>query len=427
MALSGQKIKKALVITAGTTLDPIIESIRKNDANFVYLVYGRPLSPEQQPNPFDIAYKAKKEAEKLGKSVSTREIDNPEDIDLCISIFRKLTKELSEFDEVIVNFTGGTKPMSAAAFYVFLTEMIPSELVFEYVGGKVRNEHGRVTRMEVKKSYRTASEELFRKIISYIQNFQFFLAKELSKSLPEKSKYKFIKKAAEAFWLWDSFEYEKAIRILNEIGEVAKALIGEAAFNKIPENVVKLRNTGNIVVRALRKMRKYQIEKSIGDVKKCYTLSLDAIANAERRLKTHNYTEAVLRTYRAIEIATQVKLLEKGINPWKVNWSKIPNYQSLLASLGYKDEEHAPEQLTLWNGLYVLDFVESSRLMNKIHRDLQFISQLRNSSALEHGYSSVSKENAERAVEKSLKIVKTILELEDISEINNLRLFYPGE
>ena len=65
--------------------------------------------------------------------------------------------------------------------------------------------------------------------------------------------------------------------------------------------------------------------------------------------------------------------------------------------------------------------------MNKIHRDLQFISQLRNSSALEHGYSSVSKENAERAVEKSLKIVKTILELEDISEINNLRLFHPSE
>ena len=359
-------MRKALIITVGTTPDPIIESIKKNDVEVVYLVYGRPLSPDQDPNPFNVAYDAKLRAEKIGKLAIPIEISDPEDVDSCVSVFRELAKDTYKFDEVIVNFTGGTKPMSAAAFYVFLTEMIPSRLVFEYVGGKVRNEHGRVTRMEVKKSYRTASEELFRKIISYIQNFQFFLAKELSKSLPEKSKYKFIKKAAEAFWLWDSFEYEKAIRILNEIGEVAKALIGEAAFNKIPENVVKLRNTGNIVVRALRKMRKYQIEKSIGDVKKCYTLSLDAIANAERRLKTHNYTEAVLRTYRAIEIATQVKLLEKGINPWKVNWSKIPNYQSLLASLGYKDEEHAPEQLTLWNGLYVLDFVESSRLMNKI-------------------------------------------------------------
>lgn len=425
MALRGQKFEKALVITVGTTLDPIIESIRKNDADFVYLVYGRSLSPEQRPNPFDIAYRAKQKAEELGKAVTTKEIDNPEDIDTCISIFRELTKELSEFDEVIVNFTGGTKPMSAAAFYVFLTEMIPSKLVFEYVGGKKRDEHGRVTRMEMKKSYRTASEELVKKIISYTQNSQFFFAKELSKSLPEKSKYKFIKKATEAFWLWDSFEYEKAVKILNEIGKVAETLIGEPTFNNIPENVVKLRNIGNIIISALRKMRKYQVEKIIGDVKKCYILSLDAIANAERRLKTHNYTEAVLRAYKAIEIATQVKLLEKGINPWKINWSKITNYRKLLTSLGYKDEKHAPQQLTLWNGLYVLDFITSPKLMDKIHRDLQFISQLRNNSTLEHGYSPISRENAEKAVKKSLEIVKTILELENIPEIDNLRLFYP--
>ena len=413
-------MKKALVITVGTTPEPIIESIKKNDVDIVYLVYGRPLSPDQDPNPFDITNKAKSMAKEIGRYATTKEISNPEDIDSCILVFRELVKEVSESDEVIVHFTGGTKPMAAAAFYVFLTEMIPSRLIFEYVGGKVRDEYGRVIEMEMKKSYKTASEELSRKVISYMEECQFYLAKKVSESLPDRV-YGFLKKATEAFWLWDSFEYEKAARILNEIGKTAEILEGRD-FGLIPENVVKLRNVGNVIVDALKKMRKCQ-NKEIVDVEGCYLLSLDAIANAERRLKTHNYIEAVLRAYRAVEVATQVKLLDNKINPWNVEWSKIVNYRDLLDLLGYKDDESAPKQLTLWNGLCVLDFIESRDIFDKIKDDLQLISQLRNNSKLEHGYSSVGRENAEDAVNKAFRIVKTIIGVENFPEINNLRVF----
>lgn len=413
-------MRRVLIVTVGTTIEPVIESIEKNNAELVYLVYGRPLSPDQDPNPFNIAYSAKSKAEERSILASPVEISDPEDIDSCVSVFRKLAKDAYEFDEVIVNFTGGTKPMSAAAFYVFLTEMIPSRLIFEYVGGKVRNEYGRVTRMEVKKSYQTASEELARKVVSHIEECQFYLAKKFSESLPERT-YGFLKKAAETFWLWDLFEYEKAVRILNEIGKSAEIFEGRV-FGQIPENVVKLRNVGNAVVNALRKMKKYQNEKVVGDVEGCYLLSLDAVTNAERRLKTHNYIESVLRAYRAVEVATQVKLLENKINPWKVEWSRIANYKEILEELGYKDEVYAPEKLTLWNGLSVLNFLETG-LKDKINDDLQFISQLRNNSKLEHGYSSISGENAENAVNKSFRIVKTIIGTEGFPEINNLRIF----
>jgi CRISPR-associated protein (TIGR02710 family) len=414
-------MRRVLIVTVGTTPEPIIESIEKNEAEIVYLVYGRPLSPNQTPNPFDVTYSAKLKVEKMGRLATPIEISDPEDIDSCVSVFRKLAMDVSEFDEVIVNFTGGTKPMSAAAFYVFLTEMIPSRLTFEYVGGKVRNEYGRVTRMEAKKSYKTASEELSRRVIAHMEECQFYLAKKFSESLPDRV-YGFLKKAAEAFWLWDSFEYEKAVRVLNEIGKTAETLEG-VAFGQIPENVVKLRNVGNAVVDALRKMRKCQNGKVI-DVKRCYLLSLDAIANAERRLKTHNYVEAVLRAYRAIEVATQVKLLNNKINPWNVEWGKIANYRDLLSLLEYKDDESIPKQLTLWSGLRVLDFIESRGIFDKIKDDLQFISQLRNNSKLEHGYSSISRENAENVINKALGIVKTIIGVEDFPEINSLRVFF---
>lgn len=415
-------MRKALIITVGTTPDPIIESIKKNDAEVVYLVYGRPLSPDQDPNPFNVAYDAKLKAEEIGKVVVPIEVSDPEDIDSCVSVFRELAKDTCEFDEVVVNFTGGTKPMSAAVFHVFVTEAIPSKVVFEYVGGKIRDKNGRVIRekMEVKKSYKTASEELSKKVISHLEEYQFYLAKKLSESLPERT-YGFLKKAAEAFWLWDSFEYEKAVRIFNEIGKAAEALEG-LAFGRVPENVVKLRNVGNAVVNALKKMKRCQNEKVVDNVEGCYLLSLDAIANAERRLNTYNYIEAVLRAYRAVEIATQVKLLENKINPWKVEWSGIPNYRDILEALGYKDAVHAPEKLTLWNGLYVLSFFEVG-LMDKISDDLQFISQLRNNSKLEHGYSNIRRESAEDAVNKAMKIVKAIIGVENFPEINNLRIF----
>jgi len=416
-------MRRALVITVGTTSDPIVESIKKNDVEVVYLVYGRPLSPNQDPNPFNVAYDAKLRAKEIGKPAIPIEIGDPENIDSCVSVFRELAKDMDEFDEIIVNFTGGTKPMSAAAFHVFVTEAIPSKVVFEYVGGKIRDKSGRVIReeMEVKKSYKTASEELVRKVISYMVECQFYFAKKFSELLPDRT-YGFLKKAAEAFWLWDSFEYERAVRTLNEIGKTAETL-ENIAFGPVPENVVKLRNVGNVVIDALKKMRKCQNERVVVDVEGCHVLSLDTLINAERRLKTHEYAEAVLRAYRAIEVATQVKLLENNINPWKVEWVKISNYQEVLNLLGYKDEESAPKQLTLWNGLRILDFIKSRGLIDKIHDDLQFISQLRNNSKLEHGYSSISEENAKQVVEKALKVVKNIIGSEDFPEFGNLRIF----
>ncbi len=413
---------KALVITVGTTTSPIIESIMKNDVDVVYLVYGRPLSPDQEPNPFNVAYEARQKAIELNKRAITKEISDPEDIDSCISAFREVVKEVHEFDEIIVNFTGGTKPMSAAAFHVFVTEAIPSKVIFEYVGGKVRDKNGRVIRneMRITKSYLTAPEESAIKIINNLKTYQFHIAKTLAESLPEK-KYDFLKKACNAFWLWDIFEYERAVKILNEIGKAAEVL-ENVAFDVVPENVIKLKNIGNKVVSALRKMRKCQNEKKILDIEGGHLLSLDALANAERRLLTHNYVEAVLRGYRAIEIATQVKLLENGVNPWKVEWSKIDESGELLKSLGY-DKEGAPEQLTLWLGLRVLEFVNSKNIFDKIYNDLQYVSLLRNGSKLEHGYLDIDEEKAKKAIEKSFKIIKTILASEDFSEFENFRIF----
>ncbi len=148
-------MRVALVLTVGTTLDPIIKAIRElhreyppeklSEPAIVILTYGRAFQQQKSPEPFEIAAQAKQLAERLGMRVHPREIPDPENIEEIIHILSRIFEEISEMDRVIVNFTGGTKAMSAAAVYAALNAPLQGELFLDYIGGIVRDEAGRVT------------------------------------------------------------------------------------------------------------------------------------------------------------------------------------------------------------------------------------------------------------------------------------------
>ncbi|MEM2830041.1 MAG: hypothetical protein QXZ14_07295, partial [Candidatus Jordarchaeales archaeon] len=172
---------KVLVATVGTTSDPIIESIEKNDVDLIYLVYGRSF-PGQHPSPLDVAKVVRDRARELRRNTMEREVPDPEDVKSCVDVFKEIIKDLAGKDvsEVIVNFTGGTKTMSAAAFHVFASKA-PSKVVFEYVGGVVRDEAGRVKgNMVIRRDYRTAVEELADEVVKHLEGYEFFLAFKIS-------------------------------------------------------------------------------------------------------------------------------------------------------------------------------------------------------------------------------------------------------
>ncbi|MEM4447731.1 MAG: TIGR02710 family CRISPR-associated CARF protein [Candidatus Jordarchaeales archaeon] len=411
---------RVLVATVGTTHEPIVESVKTNDVDLVYLVHGRPF-PGQHPSPLDVARRVLDYAGAMEKKVVRLEVEDPEDVSLCVEAFKKLVKELADMKagEVIVNFTGGTKPLSAAAFHVFATRA-PFKVVFEYVGGAVRDDRGRVSgRMVVKKDYKTAVEEVADRVVAYVESYQFYLALERSKELPDT--YTFLKKACTALWLWDSFEHEEAVKIINEIGSEAEALLPLQALGRIPENVVKLRSIGNRLVKALKALKDCQNRGAELSTEDGHLAPLEFLANAERRLKTRQYAEAVLRAYRAVEAAVQLRLLENKVNPWNVNWQQIPNSREVLRKL--ECEENPPEHLTLWKGLQLLNIINPISQIDEVVKNLQFVSNLRNNSKLEHGYASVDEENAKKAVEKAMEIVRMLLGEERAQEIEKIRIF----
>lgn len=413
---------KVLVATVGTTSDPIIESIEKNDVDLIYLVYGRSF-PGQHPSPLDVAKVVRDRARELRRNTMEREVPDPEDVKSCVDVFKEIIKDLAGKDvsEVIVNFTGGTKTMSAAAFHVFASKA-PSKVVFEYVGGVVRDEAGRVKgNMVIRRDYRTAVEELADEVVKHLEGYEFFLAFKISEGLPDTYNYRFLKSASKAFWLWDSFEYEEAMKVINEIGDGAEAFVSQQVFGKVPENVVRLRRIGNRLVRAMRGLRKCQGEGAKFREGDGHLVPLEFLANAERRLKMGEYAEAVLRAYRAVEAAVQLRLLENNVNPWSVNWQQIPDHQEILKQLGYS--ESPPEHLTLWNGLQLLSLISPIRQLEEVKDNLQFISNLRNNSKLEHGYAGVDEENAEKSIKKAMEIMRVLLGDERAQEIEKVRIF----
>ncbi len=88
---------------------------------------------------------------------------------------------------IVVDYTGGTKPMSAALVHVALTERSWRELELEYVGGPVRDEHGRVVEeyMVVRRSPRTWVDELTREVLALLGRHAYSQAYTLALRLPK--------------------------------------------------------------------------------------------------------------------------------------------------------------------------------------------------------------------------------------------------
>ncbi|MDR7591349.1 MAG: hypothetical protein QN151_11395, partial [Armatimonadota bacterium] len=152
----------ALLLTVGTTPDPLVkaveEQVQQDSTLVVFLLYGRPF-PGQDPSPFDVAQQVKSRAAQLGVRAEPREVTDPENLDVCLEAAREVLREAAAADRVVVDFTGGTKPLSAALVHAALTEPIAGDLVMEYTGGAVRDSTGRVVReaMRVRRSERTAT------------------------------------------------------------------------------------------------------------------------------------------------------------------------------------------------------------------------------------------------------------------------------
>jgi CRISPR-associated protein (TIGR02710 family) len=386
----------------------------------VFLLYGRPF-PGQAPSPFDVAVQVKDAAGKLGVAVETREVPDPENLDACLEASRGVLREAAQADRVVVDFTGGTKVMSAAVVHAALTESLAGPLVFEYTGGQVRDPAGRVLREAMRRrvSERTATDETVRQTLGLLRRFAYREARLLASRLPEAGRAGFLWRAVQVLNDWDEFHYEACLDPLNRLTEGARALQDAPELAPLASLCLRLREPAAALRTTVQRLRTLEA----GDQgcpwptsQEMALLVADALENACRRLAEDRPTDSVLRAYRAVEVAVQARLLSCGINPWRPGWDRLDRlvldrYAALLAlswdegsaagsepgTPGARDRAgwRPPRELALTAGLKLVEALEGE-LPEDLTQRLRDLQLNRNRSYLEHGYRRLARHDAQR-------------------------------
>jgi CRISPR-associated protein (TIGR02710 family) len=408
--------KVGLIITAGTTPHPLIKSIEELNKEFsgnlsVYIIYGRPFKG-QKPDPLENANKVKNKAKELGLEVLTAEVSDPEDFDEALKVSIEIVNNaINENERIICNYTGGTKVLSSALVYVALTKTQELKTVeLYYVGGEKRDETGRVLTpaMIIRRKVNTYLNELIRRALEYVKKFQYINAYNLLVGLNSKGKAYYIMKCLEALYYWDNFKYEESHNILRELKAFSESNIEDEEIGflcKIISKLSKISKEISYYVSQLIKAENNDVNaiKSISNNKRSFILAIDVLENARRKLINKNYNESILRCYRAIEVAIQLSLIIKyGLNPWHPNWNNL----SKLEKVKNFYKEKLPEEISLFNGLKILEILEGKSL--EIDNEIKTIAYCRNHSMLEHGYQSFDEETARKVIEYTQHIISKI-------------------
>jgi len=369
---------------------------------------------------------------------------NTEDILLgdCDEFDKILAEMKSKFKEVrknhsyvTLNYTSGTKSMSAAAVFAAIIEGFDA---LEYLSGK--REEGIVKLCTKPYSIKTAmivaEIDLKKKVVCLFQKRQYGAAKdmleEMSKDIDTKG-LRALTSLAKAYDLWDKFRQKDAFEELKKAaeglrgtgldGEIYRALTENIKFLKglneqldaLNGNMNSLKElneqlqalSGNVEPngqhQALTDRIKSLKESNKQKKRECYKYYLaDLINNSERRLDEQKFDDAVARMYRTVEMLAEWKLLTLGHD--------LENF----------DPESMPEEVRekwkskIVDGKLKIALKEKYELLRdlncpygKIYEESQLrgLLQNRNQSILAHGISPVGEDCARKLLAEVKKII----------------------
>ncbi|MCL6451237.1 MAG: TIGR02710 family CRISPR-associated protein [Acetobacteraceae bacterium] len=233
--------------------------------------------------------------------------------------------------EVEVDFTSGTKVMSAAAVLAGLAEDCRD---FVYVGGGRRDsETGRVTSgaetLRTMRPYCVLADIWAQRAVELFNAYEFQAALAIceravgGRDLPafERRPFEVLAVLCRAYQSWDAFDLETAARGFAEARKAAGTqgidLHDAEQFPRFTENSEWVKRLNNLLTAFQREevgRRTFPLE-----------FVVDVVANADRRMEGGKWVDAVSRLYRAVELVAQHVLSERyRIDTGAVNTDLIP-------------------------------------------------------------------------------------------------------
>ncbi len=391
---------KHLILTIGGSHVPIVDSIKKHNADMNYficsvdgpvvkgsrrLIDGKGLvcgEPGKEPSLPNIPTQAELPEDKY----RIFDIKNPDSLDECYKVcceaIQQALDEGSNPEYIIPDYTGGTKSMSAGLVLAATDYQLPK---FSFVTGlrknlvRVQNGTGTVSHQD--QSYifcRRAVDEANK----LLERYEYRAAADvIEKAMDESSaNYRTIMTENRCLCLamdhWDRFRYEEAAKIIKDLDSYAKDYMPElSALCKVDED-------GNPALKA------------------CYAMIRDLYHNAKRRAEQGKYDDAISRLYRATELMVQARLRELR----NIQTSKVP------AELIPKEWNIATGENTFELGLQrswdLLAHLEPNDIFSKLYKEWRSKIldnlQVRNFSLLAHGFQPLTEESYKICIEKGL-------------------------
>ncbi|HOK56348.1 MAG TPA: TIGR02710 family CRISPR-associated CARF protein [bacterium] len=404
--------RRILIITVGGSDEPVVSAIKGYNPDFIYFICsgGKPEVASSITidgkdkngrviNEKPCLRKKEIKCKKCGEIIEKGEkyppiieqaeysesyekvvLNDPDDFNEVYEKTKQtIEKALKEGDEIICDFTGGTKTMSSvlAILTAFEFKTKPS-----IVKGK-REDIIKIKELSfpVLENVNSARVDFLLQIVNeFISRYLYYPAKVILENILTYSTFdretqkKIIEKCelCTCFYYWDIFEYDKSLSILKNYG---------GRFKDHLNYLLKI------------------CEKITG-----YESVFDLVANAERQAHNSFYDNATARLYRALELFAQKRLKNKyGIETSSVDIEKVKNKEKWEI----KKDKEGKIKIGLVDSYELLDELgdEIGKIYREKEKKFKNILNIRNTSKLAHGDRPVNKDDWK----KILKFIKDFI------------------
>lgn len=399
---------RLMVVSLGGTIAPIIKSLEKYKPERIIFLVSHDSAMEVSKVLDSLDWRPDKELEV---------IDDPNRLLECYQKASEcmIRAERSGYnpDHILVDYTGGTKVMSAS----LLMAGAGKPYHFSYVGGKKRSKNGLgVVESGHETLYNDASpwiifaEDERRKVVTLFNRGRFFAVTEvadelLKRKLPYKIKkyFKFVRLIAFGLLRWDQFEHIKARDLIEKgivhLNEYCSAYPSEK-LSDFHEQVVEAKDRLESIITNTNAL-KIAHESLISDL----------LNNAQRKMKDRRNDDAAARIYRSLELYGQICFKQKfNFENNRVPPGKVPEQLREDFTRKYKDNT-GHLKLPLQATFQLLREVRhpAGNRFYKNKKKIKNIQSNRNQSILAHGISPVS----DSAVQSIFNTISEFVQFKD--------------
>lgn len=311
-----------------------------------------------------------------------------DDFNTCFEVFEskiwELDSDITREYKIIMDYTSGTKTMSAA---MACCGMFYSKALISVGGDRSTGEVSSGTEIiNYQNLYKIYDRISIARVRRLFNSHNFMQCIELLEKIVDlrfnKETYLNI---CRSYYSWDNMDFENAYEYLT------KADLSLVEIIEIREKLKKNLKALGIIINS----------RSL-NLKNCYILA-SLINNAMRKADEYKYDDAIARLYRSFELIAQVQLSKYDIISSDVDISLLSEKNVSGEFIDYlkKTEEDGKIRIGL-----VADFMLLNELGDKLGKyymqnesKIKNITQKRNNSILAHGLESQSKEDYEQFLE----------------------------